>query len=104
MDRISSEAPCRWSFEKPIALALELHGKEIVGTVDGVVTLRAADDSDAPFENGGVGLVIAEGALSTDQVEVGPLPETAVTASSRVSSSTQATSPTAASSRSHSAR
>jgi len=38
------------------------------------VTLSAQDDSGAPFENGGVGLVIVEGALSTDQVDVQPLP------------------------------
>ena len=57
----------------PVTLALELKGPEIVGTVDGALTLRAIDTGDAPFADGGVGLVITEGALSTDEVEVSPL-------------------------------
>jgi hypothetical protein len=36
------------------------------------------DDSDTFFENGGIGLVITEGALSTDQVDVEPLQEAAL--------------------------
>jgi len=71
---VLAEAPCRWSLEKPVALALEVSGRAITGVIDGAVTLSAQDDSGAPFENGGVGLVIVEGALSTDQVDVQPLP------------------------------
>jgi ADP-ribosylglycohydrolase len=74
---ILAEAPCRWRLEKPVALALEVNGKDIVCTVDGSVILRAADKSNTPFENGGIALVITEGALSTDQVEVAPLPRPA---------------------------
>ena len=70
---VMAEAHYPWALEKPAALALALNGREIVGTVDGGVTLRATDTSDMPFANGGVGLVITEGALSTDQVEVQPL-------------------------------
>jgi hypothetical protein len=78
---VMAEARCPWSLEKPTELALELHGQDIVGTVDGAITLRAADTSDTPFVNGGVGLVITEGALSTDQVEVTPLQEASALAS-----------------------
>jgi ADP-ribosylglycohydrolase len=71
---VLAEAPCRWSLEKPVTLALEVRGQAVTGVVDGAVALRAQDDSGAPFENGGIGLVIVEGALSTDQVKVEPLP------------------------------
>jgi ADP-ribosylglycohydrolase len=80
---VLAEAPCRWSLEKPVMLALELRGREIVGAINGAVTLRATDDGDTPFENGGIGLVITEGALSTDQVEVTPLPKTAARAAAQ---------------------
>jgi ADP-ribosylglycohydrolase len=70
---VLAEAPCRWRLEKPVALALEVKGHAVTGVVDGAVTLKAQDDSGAPFDNGGIGLVIVEGALSTDQVEVRPL-------------------------------
>jgi ADP-ribosylglycohydrolase len=71
---VLAEAPCRWSLEKPVTLALEVRGQAVTGVVDGTVALRAQDDSGAPFENGGTGLVIVEGALSTDQVKVEPFP------------------------------
>ena len=47
------------------------HG--IVVTTPAPVIVRADDDNNAPFENGGIGLVIVESALSTDQVNVQPL-------------------------------
>ena len=76
---VLAETRRRWSLEKPVALALEVRGHAITGIVDGAVTLRA-EDNVAPFENGGIGLVIVEGALSTDQVHVEPLPEAAAPA------------------------
>jgi hypothetical protein len=42
-------------------------------TTPAPVIVRADDDNNAPFENGGIGLVIVESALSTDQVNVQPL-------------------------------
>jgi ADP-ribosylglycohydrolase len=74
---ILAEAPCSWSLEKPITLSLEVHGADVTGVAGGV-TLHATDDTGAPFENGGVGLVVAEGALSTDEVHVRPLSEASV--------------------------
>jgi ADP-ribosylglycohydrolase len=70
---VLAEAPCRWSLEKEVALELEVRGATIAGTVAGSTVLRATDSSSTPFENGGVGLVITEGALSTDQIDVVPL-------------------------------
>jgi hypothetical protein len=75
---ILAEAPYRWSLERRVALALELRGREIVAAVGSAMVLRVTDDSDTFFENGGIGLVITEGALSTDQVDVEPLLEAAL--------------------------
>jgi hypothetical protein len=75
---VLEEAPFRWSLEKPVSLALELCGESIAGFVDGAAILHARDDGGARFADGGIGLVIAEGALSTDQVKVGPLAKKAV--------------------------
>ena len=76
---VLAEAPCRWGLEKPTTLALEVCGAEIRGFVGGM-TLRATDSGGAPFENGGIGLVVTEGALSTDEVHVRPLSESPVLA------------------------
>jgi hypothetical protein len=70
---VLAEAPCRWSLEKEVALELEVRGATIAGTVAGSTVLRATDNSTTPFENGGIGLVITEGALSTNQIDVVPL-------------------------------
>jgi ADP-ribosylglycohydrolase len=70
---VLAEAPCRWSLEKEVALELEVRGATIAGSVVGSIGLRATDSSTTPFENGGIGLVITEGALSTDQIDVVPL-------------------------------
>jgi ADP-ribosylglycohydrolase len=67
---VLAEAPCRWTLEKAVALELEVRGAMIAGAVDGSIVLRATDSSAMPFENGGVGLVITEGALSTDQIDI----------------------------------
>ena len=67
---VLAEAPCRWTLEKAVALELEVRGAKITGTVDGSIVLRATDSSAKPFENGGVGLVITEGALSADQIDI----------------------------------
>jgi ADP-ribosylglycohydrolase len=67
---VLAEAPCRWTLEKEVALELEVQEATIVGTVAGSIVIRAADSSTTPFENGGIGLVITEGALSTDQINI----------------------------------
>ncbi len=74
---VLAEVRCNWSLERPAALTLEVHDREILGGVDGALSLRATDSSDTAFTNGGIGLVITEGALSTDAVEVSPLEEAA---------------------------
>jgi ADP-ribosylglycohydrolase len=80
---VLAEAPCRWTLEKEVALELQVRGATIVGTVDGSIVLRATDISATPFENGGVGLVITEGALSTDQIAIEPPSNTTSPSSAR---------------------
>jgi hypothetical protein len=70
---ILAEAAFAWSLEKAYRFAIEVHGAEIVGSVNDV-KLKATAATE-PFENGGIGLVITAGALSTDLVEVAPLDE-----------------------------
>ena len=56
-------------FEKKISAKVTVHDTHITATFDDV-TLRADDQTGAAFTNGGIGLLIAEGALSTDEVRV----------------------------------
>jgi hypothetical protein len=56
-------------FEKKISTKVTVQDTHITATFDDV-TLRADDQTAAAFTNGGIGLLIAEGALSTDEVRV----------------------------------
>jgi ADP-ribosylglycohydrolase len=69
--KVLAEAPFPWTLEKAYQFSIEAHGDEIVARVDGA-QLRAKDET-TPFADGGIGLIIAEGAVSTDLVEVAPL-------------------------------
>ena len=68
---VLAETSFSWTLEKPYRFSIEADGDEIVARVGGA-QLRAKDDA-TPFADGGIGLVIAEGAASTDLVEVTPL-------------------------------
>jgi hypothetical protein len=69
---VLAETPCRWTFEERIGLTLEVRGRDITAAVGTAIVASVTDDSDTFFENGGIGLVITEGALSTDQVTIAP--------------------------------
>jgi len=55
--------------EKKVSISLSVSGSSITAIVDGL-TLKASDDSDHALLDGGIGLLVAEGALSTDEVRV----------------------------------
>ena len=55
-------------FEKNQVVTVQ--GTRITASFD-EVTLQADDETATAFRNGGIGLLIAEGALSTDEVRVG---------------------------------
>ena len=67
--KVLAETSLRVTFEKKLSFAARAQGNAISATVDGV-SLSAEDDDAEAFTNGGIGLIIHEGALSTDAVTV----------------------------------
>ena len=67
--KVLAETSLRVSFEKKLSFAARAQGNAISATVDGI-SLSAEDDDAEAFTNGGIGLIIHEGALSTDAVTV----------------------------------
>ncbi|KKC31748.1 ADP-ribosylglycohydrolase family protein [Devosia psychrophila] len=57
-------------FEKTIAVQLSVMGSRLSASFDGI-SLEATDTSEGAFANGGIGLLVHEGALSTDEVRIG---------------------------------
>ena len=57
------------TFEKEVKVAVTAKGSRITAIVDGV-RLEAEDDSAWAYADGGVGLLVSEGALSADEVHV----------------------------------
>ena len=64
-----AETSFAWSFEKSYKFVIEVDGRVISATVDGV-RLAARDDTDEPLLDGGVAIIIEGGAVSTDEVLV----------------------------------
>ena len=69
---ILAEAPFSTQLEKKISIVMSVNGRHVSARVDGL-RLEAIDESDHAFHDGGVGLLVADGALSTDEVRVGEL-------------------------------
>jgi ADP-ribosylglycohydrolase len=65
-----AQAEFPWSVDRAYRFSMELRGAHIVAAVDNV-TMQTTDRSE-PFNDGAIGLVVSEGALSTDLVEVEP--------------------------------
>ena len=68
---VLAEAPFAWTFERPYHFVVEVVGGAIEVVVDGV-RLSARDDGDEALADGGVALIIAGGAASTDEVLIAP--------------------------------
>ncbi len=68
---VLAEAPFPWSFESPYAFAIEAVGGRLEASVGGV-TLTARDDGPLAFGEGGIALIVREGACSSDEVRVAP--------------------------------
>jgi hypothetical protein len=64
--------PFRLEFETAIPMRVEVDGRDIRATAGGT-TLAVRDDSPVALQDGAVGLLIAEGALSTNEVRVRPV-------------------------------
>jgi len=67
--KVLAETSMPITFEKKLAFAARAKGNIISATVDGI-SLAAEDNDAEAFANGGIGLIICEGALSTDAVSV----------------------------------
>lgn len=69
---VLAEQDYDFAFERPIAIAAKIEGRMISAVVDGIA-ISANDDSTEAFADGGIGLVIHEGAVSADKVLVKPV-------------------------------
>ena len=67
---VLAETPFALEFEKKIAVKASVRGNRIAANVDGC-EISAEDQDDMAFKDGGVGLFIHEGALSTDELAIG---------------------------------
>lgn len=71
--KVLAEAPFAVEFETPYAMSFEVSGPRLTCRVGGV-ELVALDESDRRLASGAIGLLVADGALSTEEVRVSPLP------------------------------
>ncbi|HTJ56056.1 MAG TPA: ADP-ribosylglycohydrolase family protein [Devosiaceae bacterium] len=68
--KVLATTPFDLTFETKLPIRVAVKGNEIRAEVAGT-TLSARDDSEQAFKNGGIGLLISEGALSTNEVRIG---------------------------------
>jgi ADP-ribosylglycohydrolase len=66
---VLAETPFPTTLEKKVSIAVTAKGSRILAVVDGV-RLEAEDDSPSAYADGGIGLLVAEGALSADEVRI----------------------------------
>jgi hypothetical protein len=70
--KVLAEAPFDWSFETRYEISMEVVGVRMRCTL-GTMTLEAEDHDDHILSDGGVALIICEGALSSNEIRVTPL-------------------------------
>jgi len=70
---VLAQAPMPWKLDIAYRLTFEVVGRRLVGLVDGLERLSATDETPEAFESGGAGLLIADGALSTEEIAVTPV-------------------------------
>ncbi|PZM08768.1 ADP-ribosylglycohydrolase family protein [Rhizobium tubonense] len=68
--RILAEAAFKTEFEKPIAMRVAATGNRIVFEADGVL-ISAEDNAPGAFNDGGIGLIVHQGALSSNEIRIG---------------------------------
>ncbi len=69
-ETVLAETPFTWDLGESIQLSLSVHGKDIVGKVNGKSLLEGVDGD---LIAGGAGLIIEEGRSATKQVRVRPI-------------------------------
>jgi hypothetical protein len=70
-EEVLGATPFRLEFEEAIPMRVVVEGTEIRAAA-GDTTLAVRDDSPLALADGAVGLIISEGALSTNEVRIGP--------------------------------
>lgn len=68
--KVLAEAPFPTEFETNIAMTVSCRGGRIVFEADGV-SVSAEDDSPEALRDGGIGLLVHEGALSSNELRIG---------------------------------
>ena len=68
---VLASVPMKLEFETGIDVIVKAAGAELTAEVDGT-RLQARDDSPSAFNDGGIGLFVADGALSANAVSVAP--------------------------------
>ncbi|MCA1510411.1 ADP-ribosylglycohydrolase family protein [Bradyrhizobium sp. NBAIM01] len=69
--KILAETPFKIEFEKPISMRVSAKGRTISFIADGA-SLSVVDSDPDALDNGGIGLIVHEGALSSNEIRVGP--------------------------------
>ena len=69
-EEVLAEAPFEWRLGETCELTLHVDGDRIAGKVDGAAIVEATDDA---LDCGGIGLVVEEGRLGVDRIEVRPI-------------------------------
>ena len=75
---VLAEKAYSWNLEQSYPMSVTLSGSEIDCSIDGQPVFSISDTTEG-YENGGIGLVINEGALSTAEIRVSSRPESART-------------------------
>ncbi len=70
-DNILAEREFAWEFGETHDFALRMTGSQIVAEIDGQVIFSLSDDAD-PLHGGGIALVVEEGRIMSEAVEVTP--------------------------------
>jgi ADP-ribosylglycohydrolase len=68
--KVLAETPFKTEFEKPISMRVAANGDTISFTADGV-SLSVIDSDPEALSDGGVGLIVHEGALSSNEIRIG---------------------------------
>ena len=69
-ETVLAEVPFAWETEQEYSLSLSVTGTTLTGSIDGKTIISATDDSATPLRGGGIGLLIAEGTLTSGPVTV----------------------------------
>jgi len=66
---VLAEQAYAWALERPYLMSVTLNGNQIGCSIEGQSVFSVRDVTQ-PYENGGIGLLINEGALSTSEIRV----------------------------------